>query len=222
MSGITSDRINVPGWKHDLISGYHKFRAGAYKQRKDDYARLGADGQHPKIMMIACADSRVNPASIFNAHPGELFTLRNVANIVPPYEDQTGVHGASATIEYAVLSLKVEAIVVMGHESCGGIECYLKGVDQLDDTRFIGDWIKLLDAAHDRLTDAHKHPSVAQRELEYAGVLQSLDNLMTFPFVAKAVADGELSLLGSYFSIIRGKLLFADETGKFHEVPSTA
>lgn len=212
----------LPNWKQDLIHGYHNFRAGSYTQHKDKYARLGADGQNPTIMVIACADSRVNPAAIFNAHPGELFTLRNVANIVPPYDDdENGVHGASATIEYAVLSLEVEAIVVMGHESCGGIESYLQGDKELEETTFIGNWIQLLDAAYDRLDEDCKCPSVAQKELEYAGVLQSLDNLMTFPFVAEAVTAGKLSLLGSYFSIIQGQLLFADEDGIFHEVPST-
>ncbi|PHR61355.1 MAG: carbonate dehydratase [Robiginitomaculum sp.] len=215
-----TNQLQIPSWKQDLISGYQEFRSGAYKTQRGEYARLGTDGQNPEIMMVACADSRVNPSAIFHAHPGELFTLRNVANIVPPFENEKGLHGASAAIEYAVLSLKVKAIVVMGHESCGGIQCYLEGEQELADTDFIGEWIQLLSDAHGRLTEAERAPAVAQTNLEYAGILQSLENLMTFPFVAKAVQAGELSLLGAYFSIIQGKLLFADENGIFQEISS--
>ncbi|MBL4869936.1 MAG: carbonic anhydrase [Robiginitomaculum sp.] len=214
-----SSKPKLPHWKQGLISGYQEFRAGAYLSQKTQYTKLGVDGQNPETMVITCADSRVNPTAIFNAHPGELFALRNVANIVPPYDDnQGGVHGASATIEFAVTVLEVDAIVVMGHESCGGITAYLDGLGDSQETKFIGPWIKLLDKAYARLEPDEKHPDRCQQELEYAGVLQSMDNLMTYPFVQKAVKAQNLSLLGSYFSIIRGVLMFADEKGSFHEV----
>ncbi len=211
-----------PAWKQDLISGYHEFRIGAYQHQKDEYTQLGVDGQNPKVLVISCADSRVNPAAIFNAHPGELFSLRNVANIVPPYDAQNRIHGASATIEYAVTTLNVEAIMVMGHENCGGIQAYLDGLGKTEDTTFIGPWISLLDQAYKGLAPTCKHGSIDQKDMEFAGVLQSVNNLMTFPFVAKAVQEGKLSLLGSYFSIVQGILLFADENGNFHEVSTKA
>ncbi len=221
---INSD--NLPAWKQNLVSGYHEFRKGTYRKQKEEYSQLGTEGQYPKTMVITCADSRINPTAIFNAHPGELFSLRNVANIVPPFDDQNGVHGASATIEYAVVVLQVDAVVVMGHESCGGIAAYLDGLGKTDETEFIGPWISLLDKAYERLDPAFKADgacaTTCQTEMEFSGVLQSLDNLMTFPFVEAAVKDGKLSLLGSYFSIIQGKLMFADETGRFKEVPTRA
>lgn len=208
-------------WKQELISGYHEFRAGAFRTHKERYSSLGREGQHPKTLIISCADSRVNPAAIFNADPGELFTLRNVANIVPPYDTSGGLHGASATIEYAVKSLEVQAIVILGHESCGGVKAYLEGLGESGDTDFIGTWIQLLDAAYQRIGEDKISKTNPQKQLEFAGVMQSLDNLSTFPFVADAIKDGKLSLLGAYFSIIQGVLMFADEDGIFHEV-STA
>lgn len=211
--------MTTPTWKQTLISGYHKFRASDFKQQKENYSTLGEHGQSPKVMIVACSDSRVNPSAIFSAYPGEMFTHRNIANIVPPYEGEGGVHGASATIEFAVCALKVEAIVVMGHESCGGIAGYLDGLADSAETKFIGSWIRLLDDAHACLKENNANSDNEQLQMEFANVRQSLKNLMGFPFVAKAVEAGELSLLGAYFSIIKGKLLFCDDNGEFQEVP---
>lgn len=214
--------INLPTWKKNLISGYHEFRSGVFSKQKDEYSKLGIEGQSPKTMVISCVDSRINPTDIFAAHPGELLTLRNVANIVPPFDDQSEVNSAGAAIEFAVVVLKVDAIVIMGHESCGGVAAYLDGLGERQETEFIGPWINLLDQAYERLENANAKSETCQAEMEFAGVLQSLENLMTFPFVAKAVKEGRLSLLGSYFSIIQGKLMFADSKGKFKEVPTKA
>lgn len=213
---------NLPIWKQNLISGYHEFRRGTFRKQKEEYSQLGTEGQSPKTMVISCVDSRINPTDIFAAHPGELLTLRNVANIVPPFDDQSEVSSAGAAIEFAVVVLKVDAIVVMGHESCGGVAAYLDGLGDTQETEFIGSWINLLDKAYARLDNTDMQIEARQAELEFAGVLQSLENLMTFPFVAKAVKEGRLSLLGSYFSIIRGKLMFADSKGKFKEVSTKA
>jgi len=215
--------METPKWKQNLITGYQNFRTKPYKRHKDLYEEVGKFGQEPEIMVIACSDSRVNPSAIFNAHPGEIFVLRNVANIVPPYDPSAGYHGTSAAIEFAVKSLNVDAIVVMGHESCGGVTEYLASVGNEKQNRehsFIDSWIQILDEAHLRLVEADADNANSQRHMEYAGVRQSLVNLMGFPFVEKAVSAGELSLLGAYFSIIEGRLLFADKDGVFEEVPT--
>ena len=219
--------MTEPMWKKNLIKGYQNFRAGSFVQHKRLYEHIGVDGQNPDVLVIACSDSRVSPSAIFNAHPGEIFVLRNVANIVPPFDRSAGFHGTSAAIEFAVMALKVDAIMVMGHESCGGISAYLDNLEQTDGQRdgqnvednfFLGSWIKILDKAHQKLADANLDTN--QRQMEYAGIRQSLANLMSFPFVKDAVSSGRLSLLGAYFSIIEGRLLFADDDGNFSEVPA--
>lgn len=212
----------IPTWKQNLETGYQNFRAGNYDRHKEQYKQTGKYGQSPDVFIISCVDSRVSPSTIFNVHPGEVFVLRNVANIVPPYEPDAGYHGTSAAIEFAVLGLKVKAIMVMGHESCGGVKAFLASLDVEPDAdeeySFIDKWISILDAAHARLKASDMGGANDQRQMEYAGVRQSLINLMSFPFVEKAVAAGELSLLGAYFSIIEGRLLFANEDGVFGEV----
>ena len=219
--------MQEPKWKQALISGYQEFRAGAYAGQKEMYEQLGKHGQAPDVMVIACVDSRANPTAIFNSYPGELFVLRNVANIVPPYDPSAGYHGTSAAIEFAIIGLKVNAIVVMGHESCGGVAAYLASLEnkpKLDEEAteysFINSWIQILDEAHSCLVKTDSDNAESQRHMEYAGIRQSLVNLMSFPFVNKAVTAGELSLLGAYFSIIEGRLLFANKDGIFEEVPT--
>jgi len=215
-------------WKQNLIVGYQNFRTQGYKQHKSLYEQVGKHGQNPDAMVIACSDSRADPAIIFNAYPGEIFVLRNVANIVPPYDISSGYHGTSAAIEFAVTVLNVSAIVVMGHESCGGVAGYLDSLDNDTKTKpdqecghsFLNDWIQILDAAHVQLAATDAKNINSQRHMEYAGVRQSLVNLMSFPFIEKAVAAGDLSLLGAYFSIIEGRLLFVNKEGVFEEVPT--
>lgn len=210
-----------PVWKKDLIEGYRSFRANGFPKQQKLYETLGTKGQSPKVMMIACADSRADPSDIFDAHPGELFVVRNVANLVPPMNQMAGNHGTSAALEFAVTALGVDAIVVMGHESCGGIKACLHG---LGDTKegFVGKWVSILNEARDTVVKSTAEAS-RQLEMEHEGVRQSLRNLMTFPFVRDRVEAGTLSLMGAHFSIIRGVLMFADgENQSFREVSTTA
>ncbi|MEP4034668.1 carbonic anhydrase [Roseibium polysiphoniae] len=206
-----------------LLSGYGRYFEKGFVRHKETHEHLAVYGQKPEVMVISCCDSRVTPEGIFHAGPGELFVLRNVANLVPPYEETEGQHGTSAALEYAVTALKVQHVVVMGHAKCGGVQAFrenanapaLKG-------DFIGRWIKLLEPAAiamacmpvDRIDD----PQLA---MEYAGVRQSLKNLNTFSFVEEAVAKGELSLHGAWFDIGSGELRVMDpHTEKFETAVS--
>ncbi|NJL08564.1 MAG: carbonic anhydrase [Methylacidiphilales bacterium] len=206
-----------------LIAGYQSFLDRRYAEEHEQYEAL-AQGQSPKMMVIACCDSRVSPTIIFDAMPGELFTVRNVANLVPPYQPG-GHHAASAALEYAVLGLKVEHIVVLGHARCGGVMAYARqrtdlGAGGTGD--FIGPWMSILEpaAAAVGIVPAADVPDEAVTRLEYAGIRQSLTNLLTFPWIRERVEAGRLALHGAYFSIATGLLERLDpETGTF--VPLT-
>lgn len=197
-----------------LIEGYREFRHSDFAQQKDLYETLGKSGQSPRVMLISCADSRVDPTDIFHAYPGEMFVLRNVANIVPPKATEMGTPSTAAALEYAVKILKVKIIVVMGHESCGGIRGCL---DDITDG-YIGAWISHLSSARDRILSRGLSPEASQFELELEGVRQSLGNLMSYDFIRSAVEAGELKLQGAYFSIISARLLMMNNSGEFGEV----
>lgn len=187
----------------DLIEGYRRFRKGVYSEQASLYNELG-EGQSPSVMLIACADSRCEPSDIFNAAPGQLFVVRNVANLVPPYEPDERLHGVSAALEYAVKVLKVRHIVVMGHGGCGGIAASLAGDTMPEIGEFVTPWVKLLDSARERVLESGSvNPQFA---LELEGIETSLQNLLTFPFVQKAVEAGELELQGAWFAIKHGEL----------------
>ena len=188
-----------------LLSGYHRFRSGSYREQRRRWESL-ATGQEPPVMIIGCCDSRVDPATIFDTEPGQAFILRNVANLVPPYEQGGGLHGVSAALEFGVTKLHVRHIVVMGHGACGGITAALGGHGDPDRT-FIDKWIGLLD------------PADPQRALELEGVKTSLANLRSFPSVAEREQAGELKLHGCHFAIAEGRLWELDEaSGEFHEI----
>jgi carbonic anhydrase len=196
-----------------LTQGYRSFREGRLPNEVQRYATL-AQGQSPEILLIGCCDSRVSPELIFDAGPGELFVVRNVANIVPPYEEGGEFHGTSAAIEFAVLGLEVKHIVVMGHASCGGIKAYATQAAPLSQGNFIGKWVSLVAPAAARIGD-RDGPDYLTR-LEHAMVAQSLDNLMTFPFVRERVTSGRIALHGAHFGIARRELLLRDpDTGAF-------
>lgn len=197
-----------------LIEGYREFRLGDFAVQKDLYERLGKSGQTPRVMLISCADSRVDPTDIFHAYPGEMFVLRNVANIVPPSESESGTPSTAAALEYAVNFLKVKVIVVMGHESCGGVRGCLDGITD----GYVGAWVSHLTSARNRILARGLSDSDTQTELELEGVRQSLGNLMSYDFVRDAVAAGELILQGAYFSIISARLLMMNDQGDFGEV----
>jgi len=200
-----------------LIKGYREFRMSDFAVQKELYEKLGKKGQAPTIMLISCADSRVDPSDIFHAYPGQMFVLRNVANIVPRANVQTPTPGTAAALEYAVNILKVEDIVVMGHESCGGIQGCLDGITE----GYVGAWINHLTPARDRILARGLTKDETRAELELEGVRQSLHNLMSYDFIFRAVEDGTLALHGAYFSIISAKLLMMDATGEFTEVSPT-
>ena len=201
-----------------LIDGYHRFKAGRYSEERDRWSAL-AEGQSPKVMVIACSDSRVDPTQIFDANPGEMFVVRNVANLVPPYEVGGGRHGVSAALEFAVTQLNVEEIVVMGHGSCGGVHAALsrRFADAAPgEGGFIAHWIDLLDEARDRIAAEHGDGPEAIRALELETVKVSMANLRTFPFVPEREAAGRLTIHGAYFAIADGVLhVLDDKEGTF-------
>ncbi|KQT32465.1 carbonate dehydratase [Sphingomonas sp. Leaf412] len=201
----------------DLIDGYHRFRDTEWQEERERWAELAA-GQSPKVMLIACSDSRVEPATIFGSRPGEVFVVRNVANLVPPFDSSGGLHGVSAALEFAVTVLGVEEIVVLGHGACGGVKAALSG--DLKDAApgeggFVASWIHLLDDARDRVVARHGKGPDGQTALEQEGVRTSLANLMTFPFVKERVEAGKLELRGAIFAIADGKLHVLGEDDRF-------
>ena len=201
----------------DLITGYRRFRRDDWSRERDRWADLST-GQSPKVMVIACSDSRVDPAQIFDASPGEIFVVRNIANLVPPYEEDGGRHGVSAALEFAVTQLEVPEIVVMGHGSCGGVAAALsrRFADAAPGAGgFIGHWVDMLDAARDRIVAEHGDGPEAVRALEQETVRVSIANLRSFPFVAAREAAGTLALRGAYFAIADGVLHVMDDTGTF-------
>ena len=205
-------------WKTRLLEGYKAFRAGDYTAQKKLYETLGTKGQSPKVMLIACSDSRVDPTDIFNAYPGEMFVVRNVGNIVPPADENDSFHGTASAIEYAVNVLGVDVIVVMGHESFGGIQGCLEGMGHDPDAGYVGRWVSIMNSARDRVLARSPSAEDVSFELELEGVRQSLGNLMSYPFVREAVVGGSLSLQGAYFSIIQARLMMANDKGKFELV----
>lgn len=201
----------------DLIDGYYRFRGTEWLEERERWAEL-AEGQSPRVMVIACSDSRVEPATIFGSRPGEIFVVRNVANLVPPYTPDGEFHGTSAALEFAVQALKVKHIVVMGHGRCGGINAALHpGGEPLSPGDFIGKWMSLIEplaqgvAGNEMLTDSEK-----QTALERISIRMSLANLRTFPCVSILEGKGRLSLHGAWFDISTGELWAMDaQTGDF-------
>ncbi len=205
-----------------LLAGVKGFRARYYERRPDSMKQLVAEGQHPEILMIGCSDSRVDPALLTQSEPGELFMVRNVANLVPPYQPDGSYHGTSAAIEYAVRVLGVSEIIVMGHSQCGGIQGLIRlrsGEAAQDD--FVSPWVSIAGSALDPYIDqATSHvkdsegsdhwPNVVER----AVVRTSVDNLMTFPFVRERVEQRTLNLHGWWFDLGSGELWGLDTTTK--------
>ncbi len=202
-----------------LVSGYRRFRETGWTPRRDRWAQLRM-GQQPEIMIIACSDSRVDPAQIFDTDPGEIFVVRNVAALVPPFETTPGHHGVSAALEFAVQVLKVREIVVMGHGMCGGCKAALtqelRGAAP-GNGGFIADWIEMLDEVRGPIAaELGIEGRAAERAMELAGVKVSLANLRTFPCINAKEASGNLTLRGAYFAISDGVLHLLDEaSGEF-------
>ncbi|GLS22630.1 carbonic anhydrase [Labrys miyagiensis] len=203
-----------------LIDGYKSFLGDRFARERLRYETLAETGQSPEILVIGCCDSRVSPEVIFDAGPGELFVVRNVANIVPPYETSGQFHGTSAAIEFAVEALKVRHVVVMGHANCGGIRSFAQKSAPLSSGDFIGRWMSIIAPAADTLEDPGEVPSEDyMARLNLAAVEQSLANLMTFGSVRRRVNAGEMELHGAYFGVATGHLLVRDPaTHRFEPV----
>jgi len=203
-----------------LLNGYRAFRNGRLPMEQARYRDLAEHGQSPETMVIGCCDSRVSPEVIFDAGPGELFVVRNVANLVPPYSPDGTHHGVSAALEFAVLALMVKHIVVLGHAHCGGIKAFAEDSAPLGPGDFIGQWMSLIAPAAARLGPRGHRPHAEYLEqMEKASIANSLENLMTFPRLRGRVEAGELALHGAYFGVATGQLSVRDPvTGKFSAV----
>ena len=196
----------------ELIDGYRRFRATAWPERRRLFEHLATRGQRPQLMVIACADSRVDPAMIFDAEPGDIFVVRNVANLVPPYAPNGSCHGTSAALEFGVLWLGVSHLVILGHGQCGGIRALLEGEPTpLGD--FFAPWIATAARARDRVLACS--PADPQLAGEHAGIAVSLENVLTFPWIAERVADGRLRLHGAHFDVSTGVLAVRQADGSF-------
>lgn len=208
----------MDGFPAFLLDGYKSFMAHGYAPEQARYRELADRGQAPTTMIIACCDSRSAPETIFNAGPGELFVLRNVANLVPTFQPDGGQHGTSAAIEFAVNALKVSNIVVMGHGRCGGIRAALDpAAGPLAHGDFIGKWMGMLAPVADAVsrytlaTDKER-----QTMLERFSIRNSIANLRTFPYVQKLEAEGKLGVHGAWFDISTGELWVMNQDGDFH------
>jgi len=199
-----------------FLEGYKTFRSNYYSQHRPMLERLMKAGQNPKAMMIACSDSRIDPSLKFGADPGDIFMVRNVANLVPPYHPDGDYHGTSAAVEFAVQVLKVENIIVMGHAKCGGIGALIRHEEEAA-TDFVAAWMKMVAPARDRAIAVAGSASEddIQRLVEQEAVKESLTNLMTFPWVKEAVLGNTLTLHGWYFDLGTGTLHIMNHTGAF-------
>jgi carbonic anhydrase len=210
--------LSMSQFPEHLTDRFRRFKFRHFAPNQDHYEKLAAEGQTPDVMLVSCCDSRVDPETIFSAMPGELFVVRNVANLVPPFETQGKYHGVSAALEFAALNLRVKHIVVMGHSGCGGVGACLDH-EALRQTAaaFVTNWVSMLDEARDRVVAANPAatPAELRRALEREGIKTSLDNLRTFPCIQALEAKGRIKLHGAYFDIAEGSLSVLDQaTGK--------
>jgi carbonic anhydrase len=197
-----------------LIAGYRRFRAAKWPERRALFERLADAGQRPRALVVACVDSRVDPAMIFDAAPGELLTVRNVANLVPPYAPDGAHHSTSAALEFGVRALEVGDLIVLGHAMCGGIRALLGG-PAAGPTDFVADWMAIAAPARERALRCTPAGDDAQAVCEREAVRLSLDNLRTFPWIAERVGDGRLRLHGARFDIRSGVLELLKPDGSF-------
>ena len=200
-----------------LVEGYLAFLDGRLHREQDRYRELAEIGQSPEVMVIGCCNSRVSPEVIFDARPGELFVVRNVANIVPPYDPDGHAHGVSAALEFGVAALKVTHIVVLGHAHCGGVKAFAQKAEPLSPGDFIGNWMRLMAPAAEKAGPQHdlSWPEYLMR-LEQANIANSLDNLLTFPGLRRLIESGRVAAHGAYFGVAAGELSIRDDTsGEF-------
>ncbi|WGD52523.1 carbonic anhydrase [Bradyrhizobium sp. CB1650] len=198
-----------------LLNGYKAFATQRLPAEQNRYRELSVKGQSPEVMVIGCCDSRVSPEVIFDVGPGELFVVRNIANLVPTYQPDESAHGVSAALEYAVKVLRVKHIVVLGHAQCGGIRAFVDKIEPLTPGDFIGRWMQMF-IKPGEVVEQREHETMAQfvERIEKAAVFRSLENLMTFPFVRTAVQSGQTQTHGAYFGVAEGSLFVLDKAAK--------
>src|SRR5579872_2585471 len=212
------------GFPEHLLAGYRAFVSGRLRQEQARYRELAERGQSPRVLIIGCCDSRCSPEAIFDVGPGELFVARNIANLVPPYGPDAYHHGTSAALEYAVMGLRVEHVVVMGHAQCGGVRAYVENemdpyARPLSAGDFIGQWMALIAPAAKQLGPPSEPIADYVERLAKASIIQILENLRTFPWVKTLEERGMLKLHGAYFGVADGRLQIVDQTsGKFEPV----
>ncbi len=203
-----------------FITGFHTFRNDYFGKELSQFESL-KQGQSPKTMIIGCSDSRVDPALLTNCEPGDIFMVRNVANLVPPCETNGGLHGVSTALEYAVCHLEVEHIIVLGHSQCGGINALMSGSCDCQADSFISNWMSIAEPAKVKVLAElpEKDPKLQQRAVEQAAILLSLENLLTFPWLEQRIESGALSLHGWYFDLNDGALLeYQPQSGQFSKI----
>jgi carbonic anhydrase len=200
----------------NLIAGYRRFRENGWPERRKIFESLAKEGQRPRALVLACVDSRVDPAMIFDAGPGELLTIRNVANLVPPYQPDSAYHGTSAALEFGVRVLEIPDLIVLGHGMCGGVKALMEGAPETG-RDFIGTWMSMAEEARLRTLDCEPAEERRQR-CEHEVIKVSLANLMTFPWIAERVASGQLRLHGAWFAIASGLLMTLRADGSFGAV----
>lgn len=201
----------------EIIAGFKQFQDQWQGGDAELFNSL-REGQNPGTMLIACSDSRVDPAILTNAALGDLFVVRNVANLVPPCEPDSGYHGVSAALEYAVCHLKVEHVVIMGHSHCGGIKALMEGVCDCDEHSFIAKWVSIVQQAKQQVMEAMPEQTLEIQACacEKASILLSLENLMTFPWIRQRVEEGTMALHGWYFDLQSGTLSgYSPDSGNF-------
>lgn len=211
---------NHMSFPQQLLDGYRAFLIGRLRHEQDRYRGLAESGQSPQTMVIGCCDSRVSPEVIFDARPGELFVVRNIGNLVPPYTPDGAQRAVSAALEFAVQALKVKHIVVLGHAQCGGIRAFVEEGAPLSPGDFIGHWMELIAPAAAAVGPRNDRPlGQYLTQLEQTSVVMMLDNLLTFPWIRSLVESGALSLHAAYFGVATGQLSVRDPaTGKFTQV----
>ena len=205
-----------------LVEGYWRFRRTDWAAHRDRFRALAESGQSPRALVVACSDSRVDPQMILGAAPGEFFVVRNVANLVPPYAPNADYHGTSAALEFAVRSLQVDQIVVMGHARCGGVHALLHNRGE-EEGEFVSSWMRIAVPARDRaLAIAGGRADAAQLLCEHECIKVSLANLVTFPWIRERVVAGRLTLSGCFFDVETGELHRLDPSGEFRLVAAEA
>ena len=209
----------MPNFPTLLLEGHRKFRNGTFLEQRDKYHTLAEEGQSPEVLVIGCSDSRVNPNEIFSLGAGDIFIVRNVANLVPPFEELGAYHGVSAALEFGVMHLKVKHVVVLGHTGCGGVKAMLDPATAFrDDMTFINNWISMMAEPRDAVLQEMKDEceTAKMEALEQRCIQASLQNLRTFPFVRNQEAAGALQLHGAYFDVGPGLLhIHNQRTGGF-------